>query len=700
MTDEMTSPNSDPFATEVAELLAAGPTPDHRSGFWAQIDAELTATPTPLLLADRTGESSRGAVASSSTVVPLTPAVERADDERRYGVRWLIAAAAAFLAILGFGGYLLAGIANDESTVYAGDGDGGSDDYSSRPASVEGSNGMVVVPLLGLTTERLSGNDTVLFTVESEVPLRTRAAVLDRYQDAVWGGRGAFQPVTDGKRLESEFVDMASMLSSLSWRPSARIDILDPATMQLWRPIPANPETITILGDGALMFRRENDAIIASDRREDPANRYVVTYTDERTRIGIDDSQVATTALSGDLAAALAPYLELPDDARDTLKSEVDKITTAGQTPAQIAKRLEIRFRLINVESLARPTGGLSAITLMLDINRGQIEQIAQGFATAARAAGIPSRIVVGYEPGQLADGRADLWEVRSRDKTAWVELFVEGRWQSFFPAQDQRIDDRTRPVANRDHWHAIFAIYDCRTDSYLPVLMSQRDDDGIHSHQDGLISIHPWFEESAGENATLGLFFENMGVEVTPDRIIGADDDFEVRSNDSCPDGSIVHLRKWRFDFEVASAKPEITTTNIGNVRFLNDREVYVLAVAPLDADLPPIPEELFRRLDEWTAPAPSAADKARERDGVPAIDGANCCDKAVPAPADPPAPLKEAGPGREGIYIPIRDGDTFETIAARVNIYVATLMASNPDVDQPEPGQKLWLPLDALDE
>ena len=92
------------------------------------------------------------------------------------------------------------------------------------------------------------------------------------------------------------------------------------------------------------------------------------------------------------------------------------------------------------------------------------------------------------------------------------------------------------------------------------------------------------------------------------------------MREGTTC-DGepAALHLRKWAFDFELLAdpgREARLVTDNIGDTRFLNDREVWVLAFAPIDAVLPLPPEERFRILNQHTPvldPAQLPADVAR---------------------------------------------------------------------------------------
>lgn len=139
---------------------------------------------------------------------------------------------------------------------------------------------------------------------------------------------------------------------------------------------------------------------------------------------------------------------------------------------------------------------------------------------------------------------------------------------------------DVTGPVQG-DHWHAAFGISVCG--EFQPPLMSTIDVDGIHSHQDNLIHIHPFFESSSGENARMQLFFDNMGLTVTDASVTlpGAN---APLASDGCTIES-VRMAEWQFDFDQGA--PEIRTSDFGAARFVNDRQVFVLYLGPADGEI-----------------------------------------------------------------------------------------------------------------
>ncbi|OEC91340.1 transglutaminaseTgpA domain-containing protein [Acinetobacter sp. YK3] len=74
---------------------------------------------------------------------------------------------------------------------------------------------------------------------------------------------------------------------------------------------------------------------------------------------------------------------------------------------------------------------------------KGFCEHYASSFVMLMRYAGIPARVVTGYQGGQLApDGQS--WEVRQLDAHAWSEVYLNGKWQRIDPTAmiaPQRID-------------------------------------------------------------------------------------------------------------------------------------------------------------------------------------------------------------------------------------------------------------------
>ncbi|MGP5493836.1 transglutaminase family protein [Psychrobacter celer] len=63
----------------------------------------------------------------------------------------------------------------------------------------------------------------------------------------------------------------------------------------------------------------------------------------------------------------------------------------------------------------------------LFETKAGFCEHYASSFTFMMRAAGIPARVVAGYQGGEPSRG-GDVWEVRQKDAHAWTEVWLEGQ--------------------------------------------------------------------------------------------------------------------------------------------------------------------------------------------------------------------------------------------------------------------------------
>ena len=69
----------------------------------------------------------------------------------------------------------------------------------------------------------------------------------------------------------------------------------------------------------------------------------------------------------------------------------------------------------------------------LFDTRRGFCEHYASAFVVLLRAAGIPARVVTGYQGGAM-NPRGGYMIVRQSDAHAWAEALVDGQWQRVDP--------------------------------------------------------------------------------------------------------------------------------------------------------------------------------------------------------------------------------------------------------------------------
>jgi hypothetical protein len=155
------------------------------------------------------------------------------------------------------------------------------------------------------------------------------------------------------------------------------------------------------------------------------------------------------------------------------------------------------------------------------------------------------------------------------------------------------------------DHWHYAYGVYAC--DQFVPPLVDppgKPDTLGIHTHEDGVIHIHPFSSAVTGNDANFGEFADFVGIELSDDGFT-LPDGREFKDGQKCGDqeGRVV-LARWPAD--APDADPELIEDDFGDVRFLQDRGVITLAFLPEDADVPRPPS--VAQLDQLSDVGPGA--------------------------------------------------------------------------------------------
>jgi hypothetical protein len=162
--------------------------------------------------------------------------------------------------------------------------------------------------------------------------------------------------------------------------------------------------------------------------------------------------------------------------------------------------------------------------------------------------------------------------------------------------------DASIAPIANVDHWHAAYGISNCG--EFLPPILDQTDPQGIHSHADGVIHIHPFSEAASGRDATLGKFLDAIGLEVTPDAISIPDGETLEAGADCDGEPAVIKVARWA-NADNADAEPDVFTEDFGSVRFLRDRQAVTIYYGPEDGEIPP--PETIPALDQLTDVVPT---------------------------------------------------------------------------------------------
>ena len=147
---------------------------------------------------------------------------------------------------------------------------------------------------------------------------------------------------------------------------------------------------------------------------------------------------------------------------------------------------------------------------------------------------------------------------------------------------------DREATSAPRvgDHWHSVYDIYVC--DSFRSKVVLENDPNGIHTHGDGLLHIHPFNKLASGRDAVLGEFFSAFGGRIDDTSVV-LDTGEELVEGADCG-GQPTVLKVARFNADDLERDPEVVTEDLAGVRFLKNREAFTVAMVPADV-VPPAP-------------------------------------------------------------------------------------------------------------
>lgn len=556
------------IAAEIRTDVIPDHYPDFWSDLWNNLDAEVEADrPTP-------------SAGHNPDVIELDSAAGRAASDTGGGRGRILSMAAAIVLVLGMIGFLLAP-ERDGSTVVASDGDS-TQGVPAPDADEPGPPRQVISPLIDLEQRMQSTSDATVFTARTDEPTYWRLTALDTLIGQSWFS-------------DEDYV--ARPAGDVRFDLTAEVILIDRS--QPWLPVPA---TMVAIDTGAVDVTHgtSSGAVIINGEATAAELAETLTY-----RVSFAPSgQLPVVA---DLAEVAAHNLMLPEPLSTSAQMLAKKWTADALSPRDKALALEFGFWTeLSVDLMTDLPESINARSMsavadeVLAGGAGDVEQLVSTYVLMARTVGLPARIAVGYLPGEAVAGLPGVYKIRDRDSHAWAEVLIDGTWVQFnpTPGRGTPTNDSLRPLAGQDHWHAMFAMYDCRSGSYLDPIGSSESSSGIHDEGDGLIHIAPTSVAVGGPNATLGRFFDAVGVEATGGLTL---DGQEILAQDATCDGepAQLHLRKWQFDFVTDSTLPFVIESDFENVRFENDREVYLIALAPIDGEIPPLPLTLRDALD-----------------------------------------------------------------------------------------------------
>jgi transglutaminase-like putative cysteine protease len=274
-------------------------------------------------------------------------------------------------------------------------------------------------PLPRLAAWAASG-DTELFRVRG-AQAATRLVALADYTGATWQASSLYGPL--GTVAPPLLPDGVRRVET-----SVEVTVGDLAVP--WLPTTGRPVSTT-----------------AADAVVDPDSGSMVLPAGVRKGFSYTVTSTVDSPGDGDLIAATVPdavtarrYLALPG-LPYSLAEYARRTVAEARTPFEKAVAIEEVVRAGRVPDADAPVGSsyarletfLFGAAGTAGAGAGTAEQFASAFAVLARAVGLPTRVVVGFQPVPPSSDGVSV--VRARDATAWPEVYFAGwGWVPFDP--------------------------------------------------------------------------------------------------------------------------------------------------------------------------------------------------------------------------------------------------------------------------
>ncbi len=270
-----------------------------------------------------------------------------------------------------------------------------------------------VSPLVDLRARLRERTDVELFRVKSPRALYWRLIALDRFDGTTWS-------------LATEARDARDVLGTTPGARTVRQRYSIGSLSDQWAPAAYEPVETNL---GGARIVPESRTLIAPTQ---------VSGLDYQVHSEIEPtpSAEAIAATAAAVPTALAPHLALPDSFPRARIRQARAITAGAATPWDKAQALQQFFTdgSFTYDLTVKLEDDQHAIDEFLDTRRGFCQQFAAAYAALARGIGIPSRVVVGFTPGDF-DATTDEYVVRGGNAHAWVEVWLAGLgWRTIDP--------------------------------------------------------------------------------------------------------------------------------------------------------------------------------------------------------------------------------------------------------------------------
>ena len=295
-------------------------------------------------------------------------------------------------------------------------------------ASASATTVVTINPITDLQRNLTQQDDSpvLFYTTDAQAPQYLRIATLDQFNGTTW----TLEEMAAGSNQQaSAGLPDPPGLSDAIARSTVNYDITVGALDTPRLPLPYPVSKVDIAGD----WRWDAQTFDVFNAEED-GSAFAQQYTATALEITPTAAQLqAAPEADPSVNNSLYQWLDIPSAASQRLTPLASTVTGDATTEYERALALQNWFRTDFTYSLDSVEGNATtALDAFLRDRSGYCEQFAATMALMARTLGIPSRVQVGFTPGEQKDGT---WVVTVHDAQAWPELWFEGvGWVRFEP--------------------------------------------------------------------------------------------------------------------------------------------------------------------------------------------------------------------------------------------------------------------------
>ena len=279
----------------------------------------------------------------------------------------------------------------------------------------------IVDPMVDVRGRLFSGSDTVLFRVSAEVATYWRLTSLPTFDGTTWG-------ISQGELngAGGELAPIREPLAGDTLLTSYQTFEIEGLAGNL---LPASFEPVQLrAATRSLFYALEPGALVVGGTGLKSTDSYELVSK-------IPNPSYLNLMSAGVSRPPSTEYLAVPDTPEmERLRRLALDVTEGAASPYLQALALQNWFRTEFEYSLDVPAGdGTDATMQFIDRRTGYCEQFSSTMALLSRLLGIPSRVAIGFTPGDLdSDGS---FTVRSQHAHAWPELWFDDiGWVLFEP--------------------------------------------------------------------------------------------------------------------------------------------------------------------------------------------------------------------------------------------------------------------------